>query len=148
MPPVILYALIALLLWGFWGFCSKLAADELKPRYALFYEIAGEMVVGAIAVAVLTVPDVTGRPIPALLAAVAGAALIGGIYLQFYALRLGKSGTVIAVTSLYPVLVTAFYPVAVLIFGAAFFEYTVTILDGIGITLALLSIYLIVGVER
>ena len=47
------YTLIAMLMWGFWGFFSKLATSVLRDTDAYIYELTGTLVVGLVMVFLL-----------------------------------------------------------------------------------------------
>ena len=51
-----IYALLALLCWGVWGFLPKLAVNELDPRSVLVYQACGVTAVGLVLLAVNGVP--------------------------------------------------------------------------------------------
>jgi transporter family protein len=51
MKPWVLYALLTLLSWGVWGFFSKLASNQTRPRQILLFQAAGAL---AFALLVLT----------------------------------------------------------------------------------------------
>ena len=45
------FALIALFLYGFWGFLPKIAVTHICPKSALVYEVAGGLLIGLIVLA-------------------------------------------------------------------------------------------------
>lgn len=100
------FSLMALGLWGLWGFFSKLAAPHLPPQGVYAVAMVGNLVVLGIswAVAGLSVPWQPG----ALTAAVAAGLCSGCALLCFFqALSAGKAAVVVPLTALYPVVTVA-----------------------------------------
>lgn len=130
----ILLALATLVIWGIWGFFSKLAVERLNPKHALIYEIIGEVVVAVlISIALKPVIAVSWRNSSVGIAA--GAIMIIGILTFFIALKKWKSSVVVPLTAL--------YPVVAIILGFIILKESVSMTQGIGIAVALTAAYLL-----
>ncbi len=134
METWILLAIATLVIWGFWGFFSKLAVKHLKPRHALIYEIIGEGVI-AIIVYLLLRPSLPESLKYSSVGVIAGAAMITGMLTFFYALKKWKSSVVVPLTAL--------YPVVAIILGVIILKESASITQGIGILVALTAAYLL-----
>ena len=127
----LMLSVIAMIMWGFWGFFAKLAASSLDWKQA--YVMVG--LVGALVYVVAFLflkPQISigGGFYYAILAGIAGP--LGGI--AFYqALGNGKASLVIPVAALYPVVTIA---LAFLVLSEK-----LTLTHGIGIMLAMASIF-------
>lgn len=96
-------SLIALLLYGFWGFFPKLAMAYINPASAIVYEVAGTVAVGLLALSLVGFrPDVHPKGI--LFAALTGVTGMLGTLCLFYAVRSGKASVVVCLTALYPLI--------------------------------------------
>ncbi len=105
-------AIIALLLFGLWGFFPKLAMNYISPGSAIIYEVAGIMVVGLLALALVGFrPEVHPKGI--LFAVLTGVTGLLGTLFYFYAVRNAKVSVVVSLTALYP-LITIFLALIVL----------------------------------
>jgi transporter family protein len=95
--------IIALILYGLWGFFPKLAVDSINPGSALIYEVAGTIVVGLLAWKIVGFrPEVHAKGIfYAVLTGVTG--MLGTLF-YFYSLRTGKVSVVVSLTALYPLI--------------------------------------------
>jgi bacterial/archaeal transporter family protein len=128
------FSLIAVGLWGLWGFLSKLATMRLPTVAVYLLAITGHLVViGWLAVtAGLTVPWQ-----PAGLAAALGAGLCMAFGLLFFykALAGGAAGMVVPITALYPM-------VTVLLSWTLLHE-SLTLRHLAGVALALAAVWLL-----
>ncbi|MGQ9920418.1 MAG: EamA family transporter [Desulfobacca sp.] len=128
------FALLALLFWGLWGVCSKIANMYL-PSWAIFiievlvYVVVGGIVWGLQRFALPWSP-------PGLAAAVA-AGLCGGGGLFFFlkALASGPASVVVPLTSLYPL-------ITVLV-GVTILAEALTLRQLLGIGLAVVAVWLL-----
>lgn len=123
------FSLMAVGLWGLWGFLSKVAALQLPTGAAYLLSITGHLAVVSYLVASggLTIPWQ-----PAGLAAALGAGLCMAFGLLFFfkALAGGAAGAVVPLTSLYP-LITVILSWALLHEG-----FTMRHLAGVALALA------------
>jgi transporter family protein len=96
-------AIIALLLFGLWGFFPKLAMNYISPGSAIIYEVAGIMVVGLLALSLVGFrPEVHAKGI--LFAVLTGVTGLLGTLFYFYAVRNAKVSVVVSLTALYPLI--------------------------------------------
>src|ERR1035441_5485599 len=103
MKSWLLWSVLALISWGFWGLFPKFATDYVSPRSALFWEILG----GGIASTCWIVtqrgwPEVEPRGI--LFGAMAGMLALIGAWCYTQACAYGNISRVVTVTALYPVI--------------------------------------------
>lgn len=127
-------ALCSLLLWGLWGFFQKLATNHMGPRHVFVFAALGTVLIVFLTFASLRFHiDTNMKGITfAVLAGLAGS--LGGLFFVSSVSR-GKASVVITMTALYPV-VTILLSFAVL-------REEITIRQGIGIILALISMVLL-----
>ena len=129
-------ALLALVLWGVWGFFQKLATNHMLPRTVFLFSALGAIVV---ILAVLT----TGKFEFSLsadgifFAVIAGVCSSVGGLLFLAAVSRGEASVVITFTAL--------YPVVTVILSFSLLREAVTVKQGMGIVLALLSMVLLAG---
>jgi transporter family protein len=123
------YSLMAVGLWGLWGFLSKVATLRLPAQAAYLLAVTGHLaVVGYLVMAgELAIPWQPGG----LAAAVgAGICMAVGLLYFFKALEGGAAGVVVPLTALYP-MVTVFLSWALLNEG-----FTLRRLAGVALALA------------
>ncbi len=103
MNQWILWAVLALGTWGFWGLFPKLAVKYISPTSALFYEALGAVVCGVV-IALLAggKPEYSSRG--ALFAFLTGVTAILGGWFYLYAARSANISTVVVITALYPLI--------------------------------------------
>ncbi len=103
MPDWLPASLIAMLIYGLWGFFPKLAVLHISPRSALCWEVAGALLVGVGVLASLHGrPDIQPRGI--FFAVLTGITGMAGTLFFLVAARQGKISLVVSVTSLYPLI--------------------------------------------
>jgi bacterial/archaeal transporter family protein len=134
MSSWVWWSLLALLTWGFWGFFPKLATRYMSPQSIIIYEV-----IAALAVAVMCLFFAGSRPethprgiLYACLTGVAG--LLGGLFYLFAVAR-GKVSVIVTLTALYPIITIAL--------AAVLLKEPVTLKQGFGMVLAVLSIILL-----
>jgi drug/metabolite transporter (DMT)-like permease len=135
IPPWLVFAGIALLLWGASGITQKLATNLISsPLSFLWFALA--MIAISVAVMFLEPMNWHVRPLVFWLAA-AGGALNGlGALTSFAALESGgKASIVISVVSLYPLVTVGF--------AVSFLRERITALQVIGIVLAIVAVVLL-----
>lgn len=123
--------IVALFLWGFWGFFPKLATNYIDPKSILIFQsIAGAVfaVVILISTNFRTATHTKGITF-AFLSGLFGSM---GSLLFLYSLSKGKASIVVAMTALYP-LVTILLAFLIL-------KEPITLKQGIGLFLALIAI--------
>jgi bacterial/archaeal transporter family protein len=123
------FSLMAVGLWGLWGFLSKVAAVQLPTGAAYLFSIAGHLlVVGYLATTGgLAIP---WQPAGLAAALGAGICMAFGLLYFFKALAGGAAGVVVPLTALYPL-------VTVLLSWTILHEaFTLRHLAGVGLALA------------
>ena len=135
-PAWLVPAVAALLLWGIWGLFQKLATNQMPPRNVY---LAGAM--GAIA-AVLAMLATSQFPLQVntrgiLFAVLAGICSSLGGFLFLRAVSRGNASVVIPFTALYPLIT--------IILSFTILKEAITVKQGIGIALALISMVLLAG---
>ncbi len=134
MKDWLLPAVGALVFWGLWGFIPKITTQYISPQSAIIYEVGGGMVVAAIALFVFKVePEFHLQGMG--LAIATGTLGFSGAFCFLVAVSRGPVTLVSTVSALYP-LVSITLAVTLL-------HESVSIKQGIGIALALVSIALI-----
>ncbi|VAW38004.1 hypothetical protein MNBD_DELTA04-169 [hydrothermal vent metagenome] len=129
------YALLSLLLYGFWGFFPKLAVTYLRPLSALVYEVGGAIIVGVICLAVIGFrPEIQTKGI--LFAVLTGICGMLGTLLFFAAAVKGKISVVVSITALYPLIT--------ILLAALILKEPLTCKQVAGMLFALLAIILFV----
>lgn len=136
MNQGILYSLITLIIWGFWGVFGKLASRTLTAREMIPYIVIGNFVA-----LLLLLPLLKGRIStlnfgkPELFAIISSIAyLIGGV---FFWISLTK-GNVVQV-----VLISAMYPVITIGYSLLFLGEEMTLRHGLGIVISMVGILMI-----
>ena len=129
-------ALLALVLWGVWGFLQKLATNHMPPRTVYFVSALGAIVV------VLVVLTTSRFPMHlsadgTIFAVIAGVCSSLGGLLFLHAVSRGATPVVITFTALYPVITV--------ILSFSLLREAITMKQGMGIVLALLSMVLLAG---
>lgn len=129
------YSILALVVWGFWGFLPKMAVNHLNPGTAFIYEVMGGLATGIIAFIIMR-PELAGAEIrgviPSVLTGVAGYV---GLFFFLYALRGGKVSVIAPLTAL--------YPVVSLVLAIVFLKERINLVQVAGIVLAVVSVLLI-----
>lgn len=136
MKPWILYAGATLVAWGVWGFFSKLASSHARPRQTLLFQAAGVMAFGLL---VLTMEHfrIEWSPQGFGWSAAAGFVNFVGFLAFFAAIEKGKVSTVIAMSSL--------YPVVTILLSVLLLHEKIGAREGLGIMCALLAGFLLAG---
>jgi bacterial/archaeal transporter family protein len=136
MKPWMLYASLTLLAWGVWGFFSKLASSHARPRQTLLFQAVGVMAFGFV---VLTMErfHIQWSPQGFGWSAAAGFVNFIGFLAFFAAIEKGKVSTIIAMSSLYPVIT--------IVLSVLFLQEKISSREGLGIACALLAGFLLAG---
>ncbi|MBD2446503.1 EamA family transporter [Nostoc sp. FACHB-152] len=134
----LIYTLISSVLYGVWGFCSKMAANYITPKSALGYEAIG---FSALALFVMTGEKLTLNSdirgvIYATLVGVTGA--VASLFL-FIALSKGNVSIIIPITALYPIIT--------IIMAYFILKEPITFRQSIGLMLALAAVVLCADVK-
>lgn len=127
-------SLLALCIWGLWGFLPKITTQYLQPRSAIVYEVLGALLFGAILTACHGArPEY--HPKGALFGALTGLSALGGALLYLHA---AKNGPLAAVVTL-----TALYPVVTILLSYLFLGEPITLKQMSGMLFAVIAIYLL-----
>ena len=136
MKPWILYACVTLVAWGVWGVFSKLASSYGRPRQTLLFQVAGVMAFGFIVLSMERFHiQWSARGFG--WSAAAGFVNFVGFLTFFAAVEKGKVSTVIAMSSL--------YPVVTIVLSILFLHEKISTREGLGIACALLAGFLLAG---
>lgn len=135
-PAWFMPAVLALILWGVWGLFQKLATNQMPPRNVYLAAVVGMI---GVALVVFTTGDtrlqMNARGL--FFAFLAGICSSLGGFLFLHAVSRGKASIVIPFTALYP-LVT-------IILSFTILKEAITVKQGMGIVLALISMVLLAG---
>ena len=125
-----LFTVLTLLMWGIWGFGSKLAGNAVPPKTALLFQCVGVL---AFSMVILVIErfHVTWSKPGFGWAFLAGFFAFAGFLTYFAALQKGPVSVVVVVTSLYP-LVT-------ILLSLAFLHERLNLRQGVGIVLAIVA---------
>jgi len=134
MNSWVIFAILALLVWGFWGFFPKLATNYISPKSVLVYEVIGAIIVGvAVLFLVNFKPEVNAKGITfAILTGIAGT--LGALFFIFAVSR-GETSVVVTTTALYP-LVTITLAFLIL-------KEPITVKQGVGMIFAFAAMMLL-----
>ncbi len=127
------FAVLALLLWGLWGFFPKLATNYIRPESVLVYEVVGSVAIGLLALYL-----VGFRPETQVNGVVYG--VLTGVFLTLgslfflFAISKGKASVVVTMTAL--------YPVVTILLAFLILREPITLRQGLGILLALVAMWL------
>jgi transporter family protein len=135
-PSWFMPALLALVLWGVWGFFQKLATNHMPPRNVYFVSALGAIMV---VLGILTMSKFPLRMSAegTLFAVLAGVCSSLGGLLFLSAVSKGEASVVITFTAL--------YPVVTIILSFTMLRETIALKQGVGIVLALFSMVLLAG---
>ena len=126
------YFILILLAWGLWGFFGKYALKFISPTSLILWESIGSVIFYLVISAVLFLnykfeTNATGITM-SILTAFFG---VIGIIIFFLALSKTKSSILVPLTAL--------YPVVTIILSFVFLKEKVTLMQGIGIILAVIA---------
>ncbi len=130
----LLFTFIAMLLWGFWGFFSKLATQVLRDVDALIYHSMASAVIVLIAAFIIGFQP-SDKPIGILYALLSGTSATFAIFFFFAAITRGRSAVVVSMTALYPLVTLAL--------SVFFLHEAITLKQLLGVGLAVGAILLL-----
>ncbi len=130
----LILTLAAMLLWGFWGFFSKLTTNFIRDVDAAVYQAIGTLTVTLIAAFFVRFQP-KGNPNGILFAVLSGASAALATFFFFSAITRGRSVVVVSMTALYPLVTLAL--------GVIFLHEAVTLKQSLGVGLALGAIVLL-----
>ncbi len=133
MRPWIVFSIVSLVLWGFWGIFTKLAAGHLNTQGILIYGTIGSAI--GLGIVLLFAPAQIGTP-PAGIAFAVFSGLCVTLGTACYAAALARGPASVVVT------LTALYPVVTIILAALFLHETPTARQALGMVFALAAMVL------
>jgi bacterial/archaeal transporter family protein len=136
MKPWMFYAGLTVLAWGVWGFFSKLASTYARPRQTLLFQVAGVVAFGLVVLSMERF-HVEWSAQGFGWSAAAGFVNFVGFLSFFAAVEKGKVSTVIAMSSLYPVIT--------IVLSILLLHEKISSREGLGIACALLAGFLLAG---
>ena len=126
-------AILTLIFFGMWGFFPKITTRYIEPKSALVYEVAGGALVGLSVLVWLSFkPQV--HPVGTFLGVITGIFGFVGALFFLYAVSRGNASIVVTLSAL--------YPLVVILLSRIFLDEPITLKQGIGIALALISMVL------
>jgi transporter family protein len=126
--------LAAMLLWGFWGFFSKLATSFIRDVDAAVFQAVGNILVVSIAAFFVRFQP-KGSPQGIFYAVLSGASAALATFFFFAAITRGRGSVVVSMTALYPLVTLAL--------SVIFLHEAVTVKQLLGVGLALGAIVLL-----
>jgi len=104
MERWLVYALLALVTWGFWGFFPKVASNYLDAKSILVWEVIGAIAIGLIVLFSMDIKPSfnTKGVIFSILTGIAGT--LGMLFFLSSIAHQGKISIVVVMTALYPVI--------------------------------------------
>jgi transporter family protein len=124
----------AFVFWGLWGFLPKITTRTISPMNAMIFEAIGGVLVAGLAVLSRGYHlELTRQGV--LLALLTGVFGIIGAWMYLQAVSTGKVSLVVSFTALYPILS--------IILAVVFLGETLSVRQGVGIAMAMLSMLLI-----
>ncbi len=134
MEASLIFSILALITWGFWGFFPKISVMHIDAKSAAFYEVIGGILFGVLLLFIINF-KIQSNFYGVTFGILTGfAALLGGL---FFLLAL-SSGAKLSVT----VVLTALYPIITILLSFFILHETLTIKQGIAMVLALIAIVL------
>ena len=128
-----IFGLLALILWGVWGFLPKLATRYIEPRSVLVFQTIGSILVTIVILATIDFrPELHTKGVT--LAIVTGIIGTLGTASFLYSIAKGKASIVVTMTALYPIITV--------ILSLLILKESITIKQGIAIILALTAMAL------
>jgi len=128
------FSLLALGLWGVWGFLGKVASQHLPARLVYLLTMAGCLAATGYTL-IGGVGSFSGRPWAVGAALVSGIALAAGLRFFCEALARGPATVVVPITAVYPLVTVALCRV--------FLQETLSGTQMIGLACALASVWLL-----
>lgn len=135
MNELLLLGLLVILLWGIWGFSAKVAISDIGLQAMFWIALISDIFIVLYLVLSNQFFPLRMEEKGIIYSITAG--ITGGIAIIFFYILLKKyqASIVLPLTSL--------YPIVVVILGILILKEKITYLNGIGVVLALISIYLL-----
>ena len=130
------FGLIALVLWGVWGFFPKLATQYIDAKSVLIFQVVGSIIISLLVLGLLRF-RLEVHPKGMAYAFLTGVSGTVGFLFFLYSLGRGKASVVVTMTALYP-LVT-------ILLSFLLLRESITLRQGIGLIFALIAMALFSG---
>ena len=133
MAQTYTYFIFILLAWGLWGFFGKYALKYISPTSLILFETIGAIVIQLIVVIFLFYYKYRFETNPTGITLAVLTALFGviGTILFFFTLSKTKASVLVPLTALYPVIT--------ILLSFLFLKEKVTLIQGIGVVLAIVA---------
>lgn len=128
------YTALSLLLYGVWGFLSKLATNYIDPKTTLFYDILGGILVGV--VLAINTPIQLQNDIRGILYAIL-IGIAGTTATLFFFIAVSKSSVSVVLP------LTSLYPGITVILAFLILKEPISLRQGIGILMAVVALVLL-----
>lgn len=126
----LIFAILSLVAYGFWGFFPKLGVGYLNAKEFIIYEVIGMAFIALILLLLVGKPTFNTRGVTfAMLTGITG--IIGTLFFVA-ALARGKASVVVTMTALYPMIV--------IILASLILKEPITLKQGIGMVFALTAL--------
>ena len=136
MESAFFWTILAMVMFGAWGFFPKLAVNYVSPQSAVIYQVIGGLLVGTVALAMLNFKPET-HPMGILYALLTGVAGVLGTFFYYAAASRGQISIVVSLTALYPVIT--------ILLAMIFLHETLVLRQAIGLCFAVAAILLLAG---
>ncbi|NIQ39852.1 MAG: EamA family transporter [Proteobacteria bacterium] len=130
------YSIITVIAWGLWAFLPKIATKYISPPSALIYEVMAGMLMAVIALRKLR-PEMSVTKIGSIYSLINGVIGYVGVLFYIYAIS-GQDAIVVAPLS-------ATFPIMTLTLGIIFLKERFSLVNYVGIFLAMCAIYLVLS---
>ncbi|MBS7658059.1 MAG: EamA family transporter [Candidatus Bathyarchaeia archaeon] len=137
-PNWLFWSLIGLILWGFWGYTSKLAAEHAGWSRSIIFFGLGVMLSTLILTIILTKKFSTALTVlnkGSFYALASGITCLLGAAAVYIALEEGKAALVIPFTALYPLIT--------IILSIILLKEKIGLMQGFGVILAIIAMFLL-----
>jgi transporter family protein len=134
MTSWVSWSILALVVWGIWGFLPKLATKYMTTQSIIIYEALGGLCVGLVCLYFAGMRPET-HPKGILYASLTGILGMMGGFFYLLAVARGKVSVVVTMTALYPIITIGL--------AALLLREPITLKQGVGMVLAVVSIILL-----
>lgn len=128
-----IYSILAMVLWGFWGFLPKLSLAHLNPQSTQIWQSLGGTIAAVIYLFFVS-RSLQTAPIGIAAGIATGLFAFLGTLCFIFALSTGKSSVV--------VMMTALYPLITMLLSFVFLHETLTFTNMVGAVFAIIAIIL------
>ncbi len=133
MQQWFVYALIALFLWGFYGFFPKLSVLHMGPKSAILFQTLGAIIIALVVFVFALKLKAETNAKGMLFSILTGIAGTAGTLFFLAALSAGGKTPVV-------VTMTALYPLVTMVLSFVLLHETISVMQAIGMMIALVAI--------